>query len=114
MGQRRSEESAVTRIVGLRYAAGPVLAGRLSADGARIEVITSLEEFWAGPREALERVPSGPSLPADWVELVPPVLPVARVICVGLNYLKHIAEGSFAGGGVPEYPTLFARWPAWA
>jgi 2-keto-4-pentenoate hydratase/2-oxohepta-3-ene-1,7-dioic acid hydratase in catechol pathway len=102
----------VTRIVGLRYAAGPVLAGRLSADGARIEVIASLEEFWAAPREALERVPPGPSLPADRVELVPPVLPGARVICIGLNYLRHIAEGSFADAGVPEYPTLFARWPA--
>jgi 2-keto-4-pentenoate hydratase/2-oxohepta-3-ene-1,7-dioic acid hydratase in catechol pathway len=41
---------------------------------------------------------------------VPPVLPGARVICIGLNYLKHIAEGSFASEGVPPYPTLFARW----
>jgi 2-keto-4-pentenoate hydratase/2-oxohepta-3-ene-1,7-dioic acid hydratase in catechol pathway len=41
---------------------------------------------------------------------VPPVLPGARVVCIGLNYLKHVAEGSFAETGVPPYPTLFARW----
>ncbi|MFH5879422.1 fumarylacetoacetate hydrolase family protein [Arthrobacter sp. NA-172] len=40
---------------------------------------------------------------------VPLVLPSARVICVGLNYRAHAAEGSFA---VPEYPTLFGRWTA--
>jgi 2-keto-4-pentenoate hydratase/2-oxohepta-3-ene-1,7-dioic acid hydratase in catechol pathway len=40
------------------------------------------------------------------------VLPGARVICIGLNYLKHVAEGSYAGSGIPEYPTLFARWTA--
>lgn len=102
----------MTRIVGLRQAGGPVLAGRLSEDGTGIEVITGLEEFWSSPRAALERAPLGPPLPSGEVELVPPVLPGARVICVGLNYLKHIAEGSFAGAGVPEYPTLFARWTA--
>ena len=31
------------------------------------------------------------------------------MICVGLNYRAHAAEGSFA---VPEYPTLFGRWTA--
>ena len=51
-------------------------------------------------------------LPVDDLELVPPVLPGARVICIGLNYLKHVAEGSYAGEGVPEFLTLFARWPA--
>ena len=32
-------------------------------------------------------------------------------ICIGLNYLKHVAEGSYAGDPIPEFPTLFARWP---
>jgi 2-keto-4-pentenoate hydratase/2-oxohepta-3-ene-1,7-dioic acid hydratase in catechol pathway len=40
------------------------------------------------------------------------VLPGARVICIGLNYLKHVAEGAYAAEGVPPYPTLFARWTA--
>jgi 2-keto-4-pentenoate hydratase/2-oxohepta-3-ene-1,7-dioic acid hydratase in catechol pathway len=40
------------------------------------------------------------------------VLPGARVVCIGLNYLKHVAEGSYAAEGVPPHPTLFARWTA--
>jgi 2-keto-4-pentenoate hydratase/2-oxohepta-3-ene-1,7-dioic acid hydratase in catechol pathway len=43
---------------------------------------------------------------------VPPVLPGARVVCIGLNYLKHVAEGSFRDQEIPPYPTLFARWTA--
>ena len=43
---------------------------------------------------------------------MPPVLPGARVFCIGLNYLKHVAEGTFATEGVPPHPTLFARWTA--
>jgi 2-keto-4-pentenoate hydratase/2-oxohepta-3-ene-1,7-dioic acid hydratase in catechol pathway len=32
------------------------------------------------------------------------------VICIGLNYLKHVAEGSMRDQPLPEFPTLFARW----
>ena len=32
------------------------------------------------------------------------------MICIGLNYLKHVAEGSYRDQELPEYPTLFARW----
>ena len=35
--------------------------------------------------------------------------PSARVICVGLNYRAHAAEGKFE---VPEHPTIFGRWTA--
>jgi 2-keto-4-pentenoate hydratase/2-oxohepta-3-ene-1,7-dioic acid hydratase in catechol pathway len=31
-----------------------------------------------------------------------------KIICVGLNYLDHAAEGSAT---VPERPLLFAKWP---
>ncbi len=41
---------------------------------------------------------------------MPPVLAGARVICLGLNYLEHVAEGSFSSQELPPYPTLFARW----
>jgi len=49
-------------------------------------------------------------MPATAVRLVPPVLPQARVICIGLKYFEHVAEGSFRNEKLPEYPTLFARW----
>ncbi|CAN7174082.1 fumarylacetoacetate hydrolase family protein [Arthrobacter sp. LjRoot14] len=43
---------------------------------------------------------------------VPLVPASARVICVGLNYKAHAAEGSYKDQDLPPYPTLFGRWTA--
>ena len=98
------------RIVGIRRSGGAVEVASLSDDGGRVTVIAGLEEFWADAAGHLSRHPAGDPVPAADVEFVPPVLPGARVICIGLNYLKHVAEGSYASEGVPPHPTLFARW----
>ncbi len=42
---------------------------------------------------------------ADWAPVVPHP---GKIICVGLNYRKHITE---MGGDLPEFPTLFAKYP---
>src|SRR3954452_3316971 len=97
------------RIVGIRRGGGVQVAA-LTDDGASGTVLAGLEEFWADAARFLSREPAGETVAAAEVEFVPPVLPGARVICIGLNYLKHVAEGSYASGGVPPYPTLFARW----
>jgi 2-keto-4-pentenoate hydratase/2-oxohepta-3-ene-1,7-dioic acid hydratase in catechol pathway len=97
------------RIVGIRRG-GAVEVAALSDDGSAVTVLAPLEEFWADAAAALSQEPAGPTVPLADVDQVPPVLPGARVICIGLNYLKHVAEGTFAEGGVPPYPTLFARW----
>ena len=102
-----------TRLVGFQGTDGATSVGRLSEDGAVVAPLADLAVFWADPRRHLGGSPSGrPSVPTDEVVLVPPVLPGARVICIGLNYLDHVAEGSYAAEGVPPHPTLFARWPA--
>src|SRR3954451_23030775 len=98
------------KIVGIRRDGGPVEVAALSDDGAQVSVVAGLEEFWADAAGFLSRQPDGASVPAAQVEFVPPVLPGARVICIGLNYLKHVAEGSFRDQDIPPYPTLFARW----
>jgi 2-keto-4-pentenoate hydratase/2-oxohepta-3-ene-1,7-dioic acid hydratase in catechol pathway len=100
------------RLVGIRRGVEEVEVASLSDDGAKVTVVAGLEQFWADAAGFLSRPPRGETLPATDVEFVPPVLPGARVICVGLNYLKHVAEGTFAEEGVPPYPTLFARWTA--
>jgi len=97
------------RIVGIRRG-GDVEVASLSDDGAQVTVVAGLDDFWADAAGFLSREPAGETLATDGVEFVPPVLPGARVICIGLNYLKHVAEGSYASEGVPPYPTLFARW----
>jgi 2-keto-4-pentenoate hydratase/2-oxohepta-3-ene-1,7-dioic acid hydratase in catechol pathway len=98
------------RIVGIRRANRPVEVASLSEDGQHITVIAGLEEFWADPAEHLAAPASADTVRAADVEFVPPVLPGARVICIGLNYLKHVAEGSYRDDDLPEHPTLFARW----
>ncbi|MEI4272632.1 fumarylacetoacetate hydrolase family protein [Klenkia sp. LSe6-5] len=89
-----------------------VMVGTLTADGVGVQVIAPLARFWADPSRHLAAGATGPQYAVADVELVPPVLPAARVLCIGLNYAEHVAEGSFAGAGMPEHPTLFARWTA--
>lgn len=101
------------RLVGLRDKDGVTMVGNLSPDGAEVTPLARLEVFWSDPQRFFRDGASGlPPLRSSEVVLVPPVLPGARVICIGLNYLKHVAEGSYAAEGVPPHPTLFARWPA--
>ncbi|MFJ9174168.1 fumarylacetoacetate hydrolase family protein [Streptomyces sp. NPDC102360] len=100
------------RIVGIRRpgtGTGTEVA-QLSDDGGEITVLASLEDFWRDPSGHLAAGAEGPAFAAPSVTCVPPVLPDARVICIGLNYLKHAAEGTFRGQELPEHPTLFARW----
>jgi 2-keto-4-pentenoate hydratase/2-oxohepta-3-ene-1,7-dioic acid hydratase in catechol pathway len=98
------------RIVGIRRGNGPVEVAALSQDGGEVTVLAPLEEFWADAAGHLVRPAAGPTVAVRGVRFVPPVLPDARVICIGLNYLKHVAEGSFRDAELPEHPTLFARW----
>jgi 2-keto-4-pentenoate hydratase/2-oxohepta-3-ene-1,7-dioic acid hydratase in catechol pathway len=98
------------RIVGIRRSDGPVDVAAVSDDGAQVTVVAGLEEFWADAAGFLSREPSGEAVPAADLVFVPPVLPDARVVCIGLNYLKHVAEGTFREQELPPYPTLFARW----
>ncbi|MEV4220035.1 fumarylacetoacetate hydrolase family protein [Nonomuraea sp. NPDC049725] len=77
-------------------------------DGAEVWPIAEVDAFWADPARSLAAEPGAP-VAAGEVEFVPPVPAGARVICVGLNYRAHAAEGAFA---VPEHPTLFGRWTA--
>jgi len=43
--------------------------------------------------------------PRAWA---PPVLRPSKIVCVGLNYRRHILE---MGRELPAYPTLFAKYP---
>ncbi|HEY1530594.1 MAG TPA: fumarylacetoacetate hydrolase family protein [Galbitalea sp.] len=100
------------RIVGIRDSDGSVLVCALNAAGIEATVIADLATFWASPSEHLAAAPTGRTVPVEAGRLVPPVLPGARVICVGLNYQDHVSEGSFKDETLPEFPTLFARWSA--
>ncbi|WP_032389332.1 fumarylacetoacetate hydrolase family protein [Rhodococcoides fascians] len=96
------------KIVGFRLTGDVgVTVGRLDDDS--VQPITDLKTFWTNPRAwtAKAHDVTDVRLPLNSVQLVPPVPESARVVCIGLNYREHAAEGSF---NVPDYPTLFGRW----
>lgn len=101
------------QIVGFtRHGSKRVEVADLAADGASVTAIAELEEFWADATNLLcGNRADGEIIARDQITVVPPVLPNARVICIGLNYLKHAAEGSYRSEPLPPYPSLFARWP---
>lgn len=77
----------------------------------KARVLATLQDFWADPARWLTAEPGdGQLLNREDVQIVPPVLPDARVICIGLNYRAHAAEGSYKDQELPPHPTLFARW----
>ena len=49
----------------------------------------------------------GEGLALDEVQLLPPIERPGKLICIGLNYLAHAAEG---GKEAPEMPTFFAKF----
>jgi 2-keto-4-pentenoate hydratase/2-oxohepta-3-ene-1,7-dioic acid hydratase in catechol pathway len=48
-----------------------------------------------------------PSHPRSAVAMLPPVTDPDKIVCIGLNYGKHAAEG---GMEVPGSPTIFAKY----
>jgi 2-keto-4-pentenoate hydratase/2-oxohepta-3-ene-1,7-dioic acid hydratase in catechol pathway len=106
------------RIVGVRLSEGDrIFAGRLEAKGGQTTVVplTDLQTFWSDPfvwmfPDKEPAITDGRVFPVQDVRLVPPVLPSARVLCIGLNYLAHAAEGSHRHEDLPSYPTVFGRW----
>lgn len=101
------------KLIGLEASDRTVyVADRTSESEAR--VVAELRDFWsdASAHIAAARTAEadGEVVPLSGYRIVPPVLPEARVICIGLNYRAHHAEGSFKDQAFPEHPTLFARW----
>lgn len=60
----------------------------------------SVAEAAAGPSHTLADI-----APTQWAPVVPDP---RKIVCVGLNYRNHIKE---MGRELPEFPTLFAKYP---
>ena len=92
------------RLVGYRTPAGGAV-GRLDGE-SKLVPLGGVEQFWADPGLAVRQSPET-VLDIASLTLVPPVPPAARVLCVGLNYAEHVAEGTFQR---PTHPAVFGRW----
>lgn len=84
----------------------------------RVLPIMGLEEFYGAvdaglalASEALRQAGGwgGRSPQLSEVQLIPPVPKEARVLCAGVNYPAHAAEGA-SGRGPSAVPDLFTRW----
>jgi 2-keto-4-pentenoate hydratase/2-oxohepta-3-ene-1,7-dioic acid hydratase in catechol pathway len=96
------------RLVGVRQGRRVSIAVLIAQ---AVTVIADVDDFYADlPRYLGEagRVTAA-GTPVSSVVLAPPVPPSGRVLCVGLNYRAHAAEGSFE---VPQHPVIFGRWTA--
>jgi len=96
------------RIVGLITPEGERhLAAR---EGDHLIPLGPVGAFWADPAAGLARAATETArIPAASATLAHPVPDAARVLCLGLNYRAHAAEGSFEP---PAYPMIFGRWTA--
>ncbi|MDQ2848711.1 MAG: fumarylacetoacetate hydrolase family protein [Actinomycetota bacterium] len=92
------------RLVGYHTATGGAI-GRLDGE-CTLAPLGSIEQFWADPARSILAAPEN-VLDITQLTLLPPVPPAARVLCVGLNYPEHVAEGVFKR---PTHPAVFGRW----
>ena len=92
------------RLIGHRTADG-IGIGRLEGD-SKLVPLGRLDQFWDDPAAAVHRS-SGDILDVAELTLLPPIPLAARVLCVGLNYAAHVAEGTFER---PSHPAVFGRW----
>src|SRR5690606_9116126 len=86
-----------------------VTVGVLSGD--TVTPLAEVTDFYSDVPYWLDRArKAGPGgVPLAEAELAPPVPPSAPVLCIGLNYRAHAAEGGFEP---PAHPTVFGRWTA--
>jgi 2-keto-4-pentenoate hydratase/2-oxohepta-3-ene-1,7-dioic acid hydratase in catechol pathway len=112
------------QFIGIKHHGEPWAAALVDS---RVFPLAPVNEFWAdasGWQDKAASLAPGASAShgvasdgASWLERgnvteVPLVPASARVICVGLNYKAHAAEGSYKDQELPPYPTLFGRWTA--
>ncbi|MFP5346696.1 MAG: fumarylacetoacetate hydrolase family protein [Actinomycetes bacterium] len=95
------------------------LATLRTADGTRVARLEGDEYVDLGVADVgallsqhggLEHAASadGERTPASQAQLAPVVPAPGKILCVGLNYRHHIQE---MGREIPQYPTLFAKYP---
>lgn len=71
-----------------------------------VELLASGAEAVAAAVRAAQAAPAAKRHALASVRLLPPIARPGKVICLGLNYADHAAEG---GNARPEYPSFFMR-----
>jgi 2-keto-4-pentenoate hydratase/2-oxohepta-3-ene-1,7-dioic acid hydratase in catechol pathway len=99
----------VIALVRFESATGPQFGileqDKVTPSGLGDEAWAAQLENWASGATS----PAGSSLPADEIELLPPLIGSSRIFCVAQNYPAHAAE---AGGASPPKPIVFYKPPS--
>ncbi|MEO3754798.1 fumarylacetoacetate hydrolase family protein [Streptomyces sp. B6B3] len=97
------------RLATIRLADGSTEAARVDGESAVLlghpDVGALLRDGGLG---AAARAVEGATVPLAGADLAPVVPTPGKILCVGLNYRNHILE---MGRDLPEFPTLFAKYP---
>src|SRR6266852_3267783 len=59
-------------------------------------------------KDAAKRAPASARRPLKGIKYALPVARPGKIICLGLNYLEHVKEGS-QRDNIPKFPTIFMR-----
>ncbi|WP_127131182.1 fumarylacetoacetate hydrolase family protein [Georgenia sp. SYP-B2076] len=96
------------KLATLRLSDGRTVAARVEGDSAVELGFADVGELLrAGGLEAAASA-TGETHDLATADLAPVVPAPGKIVCVGLNYRNHILE---MGRELPEYPTLFAKYP---
>jgi 2-keto-4-pentenoate hydratase/2-oxohepta-3-ene-1,7-dioic acid hydratase in catechol pathway len=82
---------------------------RYAYEGHRGVGIVSGDSIVPAGNDLFFAAPRGEAMSLSQVELLPPVVPGAKIVCVGLNYADHAAE---QGISPPDEPLIFAKFPS--
>lgn len=79
------------------------LAGSPAYPGGLLELLREGADL----RKTGEALAKAQAFDSSRIEVLPPVSAPPKIICIGLNYIDHAAEGGFQK---PEFPAVFARF----
>ena len=94
------------RLVTVRTDAG-TRAGRVEGDSVVLLAARDVNELLDDPFWTDIAAASGDSIALDVTRLAPVVPRPPKIICLGLNYMRHIRE---MGHEPPDVPTIFAKY----
>ena len=87
--------------------AGGTRAGRVDGDSIVVLPFTDLNDLLARPDWVDLAASGGDAIALDEALLAPVVPRPPKIICLGLNYMRHIRE---MGREPPAFPTIFAKY----
>jgi acylpyruvate hydrolase len=72
------------------------------------DVLAQTKGDFTALRDLAKRAPAAARRPLQGLKYTLPVTLPGKIICLGLNYLEHVKEGS-QKDNIPKFPTIFMR-----